>query len=69
MAPLRTTPAKRRNLTAELVARVFATQDHFKQSGPLMVREVDANPPTNVSRWISVKTESGMSLDGAITNE
>jgi hypothetical protein len=69
MAPQRTTPAKRRNLTAELVARVFATQDHFKQSEQLMVREIDANPPTDVPRWISVKTESGMSLDGAITNE
>lgn len=34
-----------------------------------MVREIDANPPTNVPRWISFKTESGMPLDGAITNE
>ncbi|MNE67995.1 ChaC-like protein [compost metagenome] len=25
-----------------------------------MVREIDANPPTNVPRWISVKTESGI---------
>ncbi|WP_458369555.1 gamma-glutamylcyclotransferase [Pseudomonas fluorescens] len=36
------------------------TQDHFKQLGLLMVREIDANPPTNVPRWISVKTESGI---------
>lgn len=35
-------------------------QDHFKQLGLLMFREIDANPPTNVPRWISVKTESGI---------
>ncbi|VVO28267.1 gamma-glutamylcyclotransferase [Pseudomonas fluorescens] len=35
-------------------------QDHFKQLGLLMFREIDANPPTNVPRWISVKTESGV---------
>jgi cation transport protein ChaC len=34
-------------------------QDHFKQIGLLLAREIDANPPTNVARWISVKTESG----------
>ncbi|WP_223519623.1 gamma-glutamylcyclotransferase [Pseudomonas sp. GL-B-19] len=35
-------------------------QDHFKQLGLLMFREIDANPPTNVPRWISVKTETGI---------
>ncbi|MEP7173026.1 MAG: gamma-glutamylcyclotransferase [Aestuariivirga sp.] len=34
-------------------------QDHFRQLGVLMRREIDANPPTNVPRWISVKTEKG----------
>lgn len=36
------------------------TQDHFKQLAMLMLREIDANPPTNVPRWILVKTESGI---------
>ncbi|WP_137805726.1 gamma-glutamylcyclotransferase [Pseudomonas sp. G(2018)] len=35
------------------------SQDHFKQIGLLLAREIDANPPTNVARWISVKTTSG----------
>ncbi|MGH8602933.1 MAG: gamma-glutamylcyclotransferase [Gammaproteobacteria bacterium] len=35
-------------------------QDHFKQLGQLMFREIDANPPTNVPRWISVKTDTGI---------
>jgi cation transport protein ChaC len=35
-------------------------QDHFKQLGLLMRREIDANPPTNIPRWISVKTEAGL---------
>lgn len=35
-------------------------QDHFKQLGLLMRREIDANPPTNVPHWISVKTETGI---------
>lgn len=34
-------------------------QDHFGQLGLLMRREIDANPPTNVPRWISVKTDRG----------
>lgn len=34
-------------------------QDHFGQLGLLMRREIDANPPTNVPRWISVKTDKG----------
>lgn len=35
------------------------SQDHFKQIGLLLAREIDANPQTNVARWISVKTTSG----------
>ncbi|CAN7159755.1 gamma-glutamylcyclotransferase [Pseudomonas umsongensis] len=35
-------------------------RDHFKQPGLLMFREIDANPPTNLPRWLSVKTESGI---------
>lgn len=35
-------------------------QDHFGQLGLLMRREIDANPPTNVPRWISVKTKAGI---------
>jgi cation transport protein ChaC len=42
-----------------LVYRLPA-QDHFKQLGLLMRREIDANPPTNVPHWISVKTETGI---------
>jgi cation transport protein ChaC len=42
-----------------LVYRLPA-QDHFKQLGLLMRREIDANPPTNVPRWLSVKTEAGV---------
>lgn len=34
-------------------------QDHFRQLGVLMRREIDANPPTNVPRWMSVKTDKG----------
>jgi glutathione-specific gamma-glutamylcyclotransferase len=34
--------------------------DHFGQLGLLMRREIDANPPTNVPRWISVRTAAGM---------
>ena len=34
-------------------------EDRFGQLGRLMRREIDANPPTNVPRWISVKTDSG----------
>lgn len=36
------------------------TQDHFKQLVVLTEREVDANPPTNIPRWIPVKTEAGI---------
>lgn len=42
-----------------LVYRLPA-HDHFKQLGLLMRREIDANPPTNVPRWLSVKTEAGV---------
>lgn len=42
-----------------LVYRLPA-QDHTKQLGLLMRREIDANPPTNVPHWISVKTETGI---------
>ncbi|WP_433736018.1 gamma-glutamylcyclotransferase [Pseudomonas putida] len=41
------------------VAFRLPAQDHFKQIGLLLVREIDANPPTNVPRWITVKTASG----------
>lgn len=34
-------------------------QHHAEQLKLLMVRELDANPPTNVPRWISVKTPEG----------
>jgi glutathione-specific gamma-glutamylcyclotransferase len=34
-------------------------QDHFGQLRLLMRREIDANPPTNVPRWIQVRTASG----------
>jgi cation transport protein ChaC len=33
--------------------------DHFGQLGLLMRREIDANPPTNIPRWIKVKTKDG----------
>jgi cation transport protein ChaC len=35
-------------------------EEHFGQIGLLLRREIDANPPTNVPRWISIKTEGGM---------
>lgn len=34
-------------------------QDHVGQLGLLLRREIDAKPPTNVPRWISVKTDRG----------
>ncbi|MER8382284.1 gamma-glutamylcyclotransferase [Mesorhizobium sp. M1399] len=34
-------------------------EDHFGQLGRLMRREIDANPPTNVPRWIWVETSDG----------
>ena len=34
-------------------------EDHFGQLGQLMRREIDANPPTNVPRWIKVRTRDG----------
>lgn len=34
-------------------------EDHFGQLGRLMRREIDGNPPTNVPRWIWVKTSDG----------
>ena len=35
------------------------TEDHFGQIGQLLRREIDANPPTNVPRWIKVNTKDG----------
>jgi glutathione-specific gamma-glutamylcyclotransferase len=46
--------------TCKGVAYRLPKEDHFGQIGLLLRREIDANPPTNVPRWISVKTESGM---------
>lgn len=34
-------------------------EDHFGQLGQLLRREIDANPPTNVPRWIKVGTKEG----------
>ena len=41
------------------VAYRLPAKDHFGQIGLLVRRELDANPPTNVPRWISVKTKGG----------
>ena len=41
------------------VAYRLPAKDHFGQIGLLVRRELDANPPTNVPRWISVKTRGG----------
>ena len=41
------------------IAYLLPAADHFGQLFQLMRREIDANPPTNVPRWITVKTESG----------
>jgi len=35
-------------------------QDHERQLGLLMRREIDANPATNVPRWIPIRTEAGI---------
>lgn len=35
-------------------------ENHEQQLGLLMRREIDANPPTNVPRWVSLKTEAGV---------
>jgi cation transport protein ChaC len=35
------------------------SRDHRGQLGLLMRREIDANPPTNVPRWIRIQTDSG----------
>lgn len=45
--------------TCKGVAYRLPKEDHFGQIGLLLRREIDANPPTNVPRWISVKTEQG----------
>ena len=45
--------------TCKGLAYRLPARDHFGQLGLLMRREIDANPPTNVPRWISVKTEGG----------
>lgn len=41
------------------VAFRLPAPDHFKQIALLLAREIDANPPTNIARWITVKTQSG----------
>jgi cation transport protein ChaC len=41
------------------VAFRLPAQEHFKQIALLLAREIDANPPTNVARWITVKTANG----------
>lgn len=41
------------------IAYRLPKHDHFAQLGLLMRREIDANPPTNVPKWISVKTDMG----------
>jgi glutathione-specific gamma-glutamylcyclotransferase len=43
---------------AGLVYRLPA-HDHPKQLTALLKREIDANPPTSVSRWVGVKTALG----------
>jgi cation transport protein ChaC len=45
--------------TCKGLAYRLPARDHFGQLGLLMRREIDANPPTNVPRWISVNTEGG----------
>lgn len=35
------------------------SQDHGEQLGLLMRREIDANPPTNIPRWLKIQTDSG----------
>ncbi|WP_044875408.1 gamma-glutamylcyclotransferase [Pseudomonas sp. LFM046] len=35
-------------------------QDHSGQLAQLLAREIDANPPTNVPRWITVRTGQGL---------
>ncbi|MFZ6050057.1 gamma-glutamylcyclotransferase [Pseudomonas sp. CR3202] len=35
-------------------------RDHATQLTQLLVREIDANPPTNVPRWIGVRTNKGL---------
>lgn len=45
--------------TCKGLAYRLPARDHFGQLGLLMRREIDSNPPTNVPRWISVKTEGG----------
>ncbi len=42
------------------VAYRLPAEDHFEQLGRLVRREIDANPPTNVPRWIAVKTNKGI---------
>ena len=41
------------------IAYRLPKENHFEQLGLLIRREIDANPPTNVPRWISVKTDAG----------
>nr|WP_238474385.1 gamma-glutamylcyclotransferase [Pseudomonas cavernae] len=35
------------------------SKDHRGQLDLLMRREIDANPPTNIPRWIKIQTDSG----------
>jgi cation transport protein ChaC len=41
------------------IAYHLPSGDHFGQLRRLVQREIDANPPTNVPRWISIKTDAG----------
>jgi cation transport protein ChaC len=41
------------------VAYRLPAGDHAAQLDLLMKREIDANPPTNIGRWISVQTSQG----------
>jgi cation transport protein ChaC len=36
------------------------SEDHSGQLAQLLAREIDANPPTNVPRWINVRTGQGL---------
>jgi cation transport protein ChaC len=42
-------------------------QNHFQQLKLLLLREIDANPPTNVPRWVSVNTGQERMLALAFT--
>ncbi len=42
------------------VAYRLPPRDHATQLVQLLIREIDANPPTNVPRWIGVRTGKGL---------